>query len=87
MQQRHIPQAINEMIRVAKPGALIMIGDETQEHVDSWYCKLPFIKNYFKNIEPVSPPVDMIPKKMLNVKLGYKWNNSMYVITFNKEIL
>ncbi len=28
-----IPQAIKEMIRVAKPGSLIMIGDETQEHV------------------------------------------------------
>lgn len=27
-------QAIREMIRVAKPGAFLMIGDETEEHVE-----------------------------------------------------
>lgn len=79
-----ISQAIYEMVRVAKPGALILIGDETQEHVDAWYSKLPFIKNYFKNIPSVSPPIDMVPKEMLNIKLDYKWNKSMYIITFKK---
>lgn len=80
----NIPQAINEMIRVAKPGALLLIGDETQKHVDSWYSKLPFVKKYFKDAEPISLPLKYIPKPMLNVRAGYKWDDSMYVITFNK---
>ncbi|GAB4234585.1 MAG: class I SAM-dependent methyltransferase [Chlamydiales bacterium] len=79
-----IPKAINEMIRVAKPGAQILIGDETQEHVDSWYSKLPFIKKYFQEVEGVSPPTNMIPSHMENLKLRYKWDKSMYVITFYK---
>lgn len=72
------------MIRVAKPGAQILIGDETQEHVESWYSKLPIVKKYFKEVEEVSPPTNMIPSDMENLKLGYKWDDSMYVITFNK---
>lgn len=79
-----IPRAINEMIRVAKPGALILIGDETQEHVDSWYCKIPFVKNYYQHMQPISQPLEYIPKGMLNLKVSYKWDDSMYVITFNK---
>lgn len=79
-----IPRAIHEMIRVAKPGALIMIGDETQEHVEAWYCRLPFVRKHFKDAKPVSPPIELIPKNMLNLKMEYKWDNSMYVITFNK---
>jgi len=79
-----IPQAILEMIRVAKPGAQIVIGDETQDHVDSCYCKLPFVKKYFKDVEPVSPPIELVPENMLNLKVQYKWNDSVYVISFNK---
>ena len=32
-----IKRAIDEMIRVAKPGAQILICDETQKYVDSFY--------------------------------------------------
>ncbi len=77
-------RAIREMIRVAKPGAMILIGDETQKHVDSWYKKVPFIKRYFKDVEPVAIPIDLIPSNMHNLKVDYKWDDSMYVITFNK---
>lgn len=79
-------RAIAEMIRVAKPGAMLLIGDETQEHVDSWYKKVPFVKNYFKDVEPVAPPTDLIPKNMLNIKTSYKWEKSMYIITFKKPV-
>lgn len=81
-----IPQAINEMIRVAKPGALILIGDETQNHIDSWYSKLPFVKKYFQNMPPVSPPIELIPREMLDIKMRYKWKDSMYVISFQKPL-
>jgi ubiquinone/menaquinone biosynthesis C-methylase UbiE len=80
-----IPRAIHEMIRVAKPGAFILIGDEMQTHVDSWYKKMPFIRGYFKDAKPVVIPKEFIPKNMHNIKLAHKWNSSMYIITFNKQ--
>ena len=40
----NIQKAIDEMIRVAKPGAQILICDETEKHVDNNYRKMPFGK-------------------------------------------
>ena len=77
-------QAVKEMVRVAKPGALLLICDETQKEIDSWYCKLPFVKKYFQNMKPVSPSLDLIPEDMLERKISYKWDETMYVITFLK---
>ncbi len=82
-----IPGAIREMIRVAKPGAQILIGDETQIHVESWYSKLPFVKKYFCDTPPVLPPMDAIPSQIKDAKLSYKWAGTMYVITFTKSTL
>ncbi|MBS3904395.1 MAG: methyltransferase domain-containing protein [Simkania sp.] len=79
-------RAINEMIRVAKPGAKILIGDETQKHVDSIYKKMPLVKRYYQEAQPVVIPRDLIPANMSNIKVEYKWNNSMYILTFNKPI-
>ena len=82
-------RAIKEMIRVAKPGAKIFIGDETQQHVDSWYKKIPFVKRYYQDAIPVVIPTDLIPSHMINLKMSYKWDDSMYVITcifFNGRI-
>jgi len=79
-----IPKAINEMIRVAKPGAQILICDETQEHVDKFYKKVPFIRRFFKDTLPIAIPMNHIPPAMKNIKLAYAEDNRMYVITFTK---
>lgn len=80
----NIPKAIHEMIRVAKPGAQLLICDETQEHVDKGYKRIPFVRRFFKNTQPIIIPLDHIPKNMLNIKLSYSDDKRMYVITFNK---
>lgn len=80
----NIPQAINEMIRVAKPGAQILICDETQEHVVKAYKRIPFVRTFFKEAKPVVIPLEFIPKTMQEVKLTHVWNGRMYVITFRK---
>jgi len=55
-------KAIREMIRVAKPGSLLLISDETEKHVKGVYEKQP--GGLFKNRkEPVSPPVDLVPPR------------------------
>jgi ubiquinone/menaquinone biosynthesis C-methylase UbiE len=77
-------QAIREMVRVAKPGAQILIGDETQGHVEKWYQKIPFVSRYFKNTPKVAIPIELIPKSVIDLKISYKWNGSMYIISFFK---
>ena len=80
--------AIEEMIRVAKPGSLILIADETEEHVQSSFETAPLIGLFFKNRkEPVAPPVDLVPRAMQEVRLttlNVIGKNRFYVLTFRK---
>lgn len=38
-------------------------------------------------MKPISPPIGLIPQEMVNIKMGYKWNNSLYMITFHKPTI
>ncbi|ACB84333.1 class I SAM-dependent methyltransferase [Natranaerobius thermophilus] len=80
-------KAILEMIRVAKPGAKIYIGDETEDVVK----KQPsFLDRFFETPGPkngsdiYTPPVDLIPDDMENVTERKLWNNRIYHISFQK---
>jgi ubiquinone/menaquinone biosynthesis C-methylase UbiE len=78
-------KAIREIIRVAKPGTKFLIADET-EKVAKANENVPIARRFFKNRdEEIVPPVDLIPKDMLNIKLEYICkNDELYVITFTK---
>jgi ubiquinone/menaquinone biosynthesis C-methylase UbiE len=59
-------KAIRAMIRVAKPGSLLLIADETEKHVKDVYEK--GLGGYFKNRkEPVSAPIDLLPPEMQEI--------------------
>jgi ubiquinone/menaquinone biosynthesis C-methylase UbiE len=76
-------KAIQEMIRVAKPGSLLMISDETEKHVKEVYERQPGSK--FRNRrEPVTPPVDLVPADMEDVHLEVMRSGEWYVLTFRK---
>ncbi len=76
-------KAIREMIRVAKPGSLLLIADETEKHVKGVYEKQP--GSFFKNRKaPVSAPVDLVPPEMLEVHLEELREGQFYVLTFRK---
>jgi len=76
-------KAINEMIRVAKPGSLLLIADETETHVKSTYETT--LGSFFKNRkEPVVPPVHLIPSEMLDVQLQELRDGQFYALTFRK---
>ena len=70
----------------AKPGAQILICDETQKHIENKYKKTFFIKRFFKNNRKVEIPTKFIPSSMLNLNVNFAWNGSMYVITFKKPL-
>ena len=77
-------KAIREMIRVAKPGSLILIGDETEEHVKNAYEKGPITSRYFKHRkEAVTAPIDLVPADMQEIRLSI-WNGRFYALTFRK---
>jgi SAM-dependent methyltransferase len=80
-------KAINEMIRVAKPGTRIIICDENESGAQ-WYEKfLPGFKGAFHGQrELIVAPVDLVPGTMLEMKLDDIWNGFMYSLEFRKPI-
>jgi ubiquinone/menaquinone biosynthesis C-methylase UbiE len=81
-------KALREMIRVAKPGSLILIADETEQHVKDSYEKIPVTSSYFKNRkETVFAPIDLVPPEMQQVHLETVWEGRFYVLTFRKPSL
>ena len=78
-------KAIREMIRVAKPGSLIVIADETEEHVKRAYEQVPITSRYFKHRkEAVTAPIDLVPADMREIRLESIWNGRFYTLTFRK---
>ena len=84
-------QAILEMIRVAKPGTKFFIADETESVAKSMEKNL-IVKRFFENRdEVIVPPVTLIPKNMLDIKLHYSFKtfenfDEMWIITFQKPL-
>ena len=79
-------QAIREMVRVAKPGSLLLIADETEEHVQHAYEHIPYTAEFYKNrTATVSAPVDLLPPDIEQVHLDYVMRNRFYVLSFRKR--
>jgi ubiquinone/menaquinone biosynthesis C-methylase UbiE/uncharacterized protein YbaR (Trm112 family) len=76
-------KAIREMIRVAKPGSLLLIADETEKHVKGVYEKQP--GSLFKDRKaPVTAPVDLLPAEMQEIHLEELREGQFYALTFRK---
>jgi ubiquinone/menaquinone biosynthesis C-methylase UbiE/uncharacterized protein YbaR (Trm112 family) len=69
-------RAIEEMIRVAKPGTHIVIADETE--------KAGKLFNMFTGpADRIIPPVDLVPESMKNITMETIWRGYGYVIEFD----
>ncbi len=78
-------KAIEEMIRVARPGTRILICDETEKGAQAYERYLPSFKRMAGKQRPaVVPPVDLLPPEMEEVRLLEVWNGWMYCIEFRK---
>jgi len=77
-------KAIAEMIRVAKPGSLLLISDETEKHVKEIYERGPGGHLYRDRKQPVSAPIDLIPAEMQEVHLEQLRFGDTYALTFRK---
>jgi ubiquinone/menaquinone biosynthesis C-methylase UbiE/uncharacterized protein YbaR (Trm112 family) len=78
-------KAIEEMIRVAKPGTRILICDENEKGARAYERFLPSFKQAAGKQRPaVVPPVDLLPPEMQEVRLFEVWKGWMYCIEFRK---
>ncbi|MGO9316354.1 MAG: methyltransferase domain-containing protein [Terracidiphilus sp.] len=78
-------KAIREMIRVAKPGSLLLISDETEEYAKATYEKIPITSSYYKNRHTtVKIPIDLVPHEMQEIHLEMIKGGQFYAITFRK---
>lgn len=78
-------KAIDEMIRVAKPGTRILICDENEKGAQAYERVIPgFLKNVGKMRETVIAPVALVPPGMQELRLFDVWKGWMYCIEFRK---
>jgi ubiquinone/menaquinone biosynthesis C-methylase UbiE/uncharacterized protein YbaR (Trm112 family) len=77
--------AIDEMIRVAKPGARILIADETEKGAQGYEKFIPGFKNSFGGKrEAIVPPMDLVPLEMLETRIVDVWKGWLYCLEFIK---
>jgi len=78
--------AVQEMIRVAKPGVRIVIADETKGTVKSQYQKLPFTRSIYKDMPTDFDPRDWIPAGIGEVVYQEVAKGRMYFLTFKTPL-
>ena len=77
--------AIDEMIRVAKPGSKIIVSDETEKGARGYEKFLPGFKKIFgSSRQEVIPPIHMVPKEMQDIRLSEVWKGWFYCLEFRK---
>jgi len=74
-------KALAEMFRVAKPGTLITVSDETE---NMFYTRKQFKKMGLPNFDELGAPVDLIPEEAEDVELLQTARGMMYVMKFRK---
>jgi len=74
-------KAIEEMIRVVRPGARILIADESERGARSYEHTIPGFKKTFKGRRAVvTPPVELIPPGMQEIRLFEAWKRWVYYL-------
>ncbi len=76
--------AIAEMVRVAKPGAHVVIVDEKERAAQAYERTLPGFKTSFADGRPaVNAPVEAVPDGMDNVAVSDLWRGWFYCLEFD----
>jgi len=77
-------RAIQEMIRVARPGTKLMIVDENEQATKKLE-KAPVAGRFYGNrTEVISAPIDLVPVEMQEIKVRDVCNGDLYCLTFRK---
>jgi ubiquinone/menaquinone biosynthesis C-methylase UbiE len=78
-------RAIEEMIRIAKPGTRIVIVDETEKGARAYRTASPGFERMFDGQrQPITVPVDLVPPAMLDIRVDDVWRGFFYCLEFRK---
>ncbi len=79
--------AIEEMIRVAKPGTRIVIADETERLARGIYDRLPgFSRRDQGKKLAANAPLNLVPPDMQDLHLDVIWKGMFYCLDFRKPV-
>jgi ubiquinone/menaquinone biosynthesis C-methylase UbiE/uncharacterized protein YbaR (Trm112 family) len=78
-------KAIAEMVRVAQPGARILISDENEKGAQMYERFIPGFKRLRQSRqEAIQAPADLLPNGMLDVRVTQVWKGWFYCLEFRK---
>jgi ubiquinone/menaquinone biosynthesis C-methylase UbiE len=78
-------RAVEEMVRVAKPGTKILILGATQKTIPTWYKNNRLVRWFFlETTKPGVRPIDLVPPAMADVQLRDLFWGIGYCLTFRK---
>jgi ubiquinone/menaquinone biosynthesis C-methylase UbiE len=78
----HPDAAVREMLRVAKPGAVLVVSDETKKVVKTSYKRNPFTRGYFKDAAMDFNPRSWVPESAVAVTYDEVWGGRGYILAF-----
>ena len=74
--------AVREMQRVARPGAIVLVSDETKKVVTGNYKRSPFTRAYFKDAATDFNPRSWIPDGAVDARYEEVFDGKGYILTF-----
>ncbi|AEJ44043.1 type 11 methyltransferase [Alicyclobacillus acidocaldarius] len=80
-------RAMQEMMRIAKPGTKVVVVDETERKVRSTYERVPFVRRWFRDRGAlVGIPIHAVPKMAEDVRVQELDGGNLYGLTFRKPL-
>jgi ubiquinone/menaquinone biosynthesis C-methylase UbiE/uncharacterized protein YbaR (Trm112 family) len=77
--------AIDEMVRVSRAGARILIADETEKGARGYEKFIPGFKRSIGGKRPrIEPPVNLVPPEMQEMRVFDVWKGWLYCLEFRK---
>jgi ubiquinone/menaquinone biosynthesis C-methylase UbiE len=81
----NMQQAVDEMVRVAKPGTKVVFADEGEKIAKAYEKTLPTFKGLFEGKrDTVRAPLHLVPPEMEDIQLTWMFRKQVYVIEFRK---
>jgi len=75
-------EAVREMLRVARPGARILVADETKVVVRQSYQRNPLTRAYFRDADTGFNPRSWIPDGAVDPSYEEFWDGRIYFLMF-----
>ena len=78
-------RALQEMLRVARPGSKLIVSDETEKVITGLYRRIPFVKRFFQQRTAlIASPVTLLPEGAADIQFRTVNRGRIYCLSFRK---